>query len=97
MCYTCFMQVISVQEMLRQMKETIARNRYRTFSIGYLTADASRDKGGEFRKIDRVRLHHLKGKSGHLNDRSLRLELETGDIITVHMDTILFFNNIPVA
>jgi len=88
---------MTINEMLKIMREPVSRGRLRTFSISYLTADRSRKKGGEYRTIERARLKQFGGKSGNLNDRTLRIELSSGDVITIHLDTILFFNNTPVA
>ena len=89
--------MIKVEEMLKIMKEQISRKRLRPFSVGYLTADKSRGTGGEYRTIDQATLSQKGNRSGSVENRTIAVELRSGDVTSLHLDTILFFNDIPTA
>lgn len=88
---------IKVTDMLLAMKETLASGRPKPFTIGFLTADKTRKTGGQYRMV-KCTLSSRGKKSGSIDKRIINVEhYGTQDIQSVHIDTILYFNDRPVS
>ena len=88
---------IKVPDMLEAMKQTLASGRPKPFRIGYLLADKQRKTGGQYR-VAKAMLSTKGKNSGSTEQRMINVELHgTGDIQSVHIDNILYFNDHPTS
>lgn len=86
--------MIKVGDMVRQMRLTTGLNKPRPFSVVYCTADRKRDKGGSIREIRKAVLLTKQ----RTPDRTLNLQpYGTTAVVRVHLDLIIYFNEIEVA
>lgn len=85
--------MLKLTDVVRQMRKSES-GRPRPFTIQYVTADRTRNKGGEVRTLKRAVLLTKKRTDNRIVDLQ---PLGTTDIVRVHLDLILRFNNQPVA
>ncbi|QIP15689.1 hypothetical protein G8759_25175 [Spirosoma aureum] len=86
--------MIKVQEMVRQMRLTDARGKPRAFSLLVCTANRQKKTGGRILDLPKVRLLTKKRQS----ERYLQVQpLGTKDVVKLHLDLILYFNNQEVV
>ncbi|GAB3956719.1 hypothetical protein GCM10028805_47470 [Spirosoma harenae] len=86
--------MIKVQEMLQQMRLLDARGKPIAFDLVVCTADRQRNTGGKLLDLRKVILLTKKRQS----ERYLLVQhLGSKDAIRLHLDLILFFNNLEVV
>ncbi|RIV20530.1 hypothetical protein DYU11_21020 [Fibrisoma montanum] len=85
--------MIKVQDMVQQMRATIGPNRPKPFALIYCTADRKRGTGGQIREIRKAFLVSTR-RAGKSRGWKVNVQpLGTRDIISIHLDLILYFNN----
>lgn len=86
--------MITVQQMVRQMRETLANGKPKPFSIVVCTADRTRGTGGTILDLQKAVLLTKKRQP----DRYLLVQqLGAKQPIRLHLDLILYFNNQEVV
>ena len=79
------------------MKRTSANSKLLPFSIVFVKADRARDSGGEVVSLDKAYLSSAK-RSGSLSSRTINIRpVGTQDFVKVHLDLILYLNDMPIA
>lgn len=86
--------MLKLSEVVRQMRKTEGLNQPRPFSIVFATANRARHTGGDIRELNRAVLLTKKRTTNRIVDLQV---LGTTNIVRVHLDLILYFNNRPVA
>lgn len=82
--------MITVQDMMQTMRQTLAGGRPRPFSLVYCTADRQRRTGGQFREVQKAVILTKKRNS----NRAIDIQpVGTRTKMRVHIDLILYFNN----
>ena len=86
--------MIDVKEMVKTMRLSGANNKPKPFSLTLVTADRKRNTGGRVLDIPRAILLTKKRQS----ERMLTIQpVGTKDMLSVHLDLILYFNKQEVA
>jgi hypothetical protein len=86
--------MIKLAEMTKQMRKTVGLNRPRPFSLVYVTFDRKRKTGGQFREIR----HAILLTKRHAESRMVLIQpVGLKAVIPVHLDLIIYFNDVPVA
>jgi hypothetical protein len=90
-------QYIKPGQMLEAMKETLASGAPKPFTIGFLKADKTRKTAGQYRML-KCTLSSRGKKSGSTDKRIINIEIPgTKEIKTIHIDTIIYFNDKPTS
>lgn len=80
--------------MIQQMRSVDARGKPRAFDLVVCTADRARNTGGELRDMRKIVLLTKKRQT----ERYLLVQaLGTKEVIRLHLDLILYFNNQEVV
>ena len=82
--------MITVKDMVKQM-----RNGEKRFDLVFVTANRQTKSGGQVRELRAAQLLTKKRASGRVLD--FRSSRGSRQPIRIHLDLILWFNNIPVA
>ncbi|RYC69812.1 hypothetical protein [Spirosoma sordidisoli] len=86
--------IIKVGDMVKEMRRTVGLHQPRPFSLVFVTGDRRRGRGGQIRELHKAVLLTKQ----RTENRTVNLQpLGTNDCICVHLDLILYFNQIPVA
>jgi hypothetical protein len=89
------MLTMSLKEAEEYMTTPNRRGDYPEFSIEFVTADKTRNKGGEIRVIQRAQMYRVgKSRAQHWKHSTRNLlDIEQNKIVTVHRDLILMVDN----
>ncbi|QIP16816.1 hypothetical protein G8759_31325 [Spirosoma aureum] len=86
--------MIKVADMMQQLRQTDKSGKFRVVSLVYATAHRKRGTAGQFRELHRCRMLSPKKSGGNtLNFQPVGSK----DIVAVHPDLILYFNQQEVV